>query len=148
MTTGPQTACEFLCQQGLECLGGGNCVEVCEKNFPFDCAAQYEAFIFCAAPLLTDECELQEGQCSAEVEAYIACEDGNQDCTTDGCFVGMGECGCEGQCFGNFVETNCQFNGPGGGVQCECFVQGSFVGSCGQGELECDLELSCCSDFF
>jgi hypothetical protein len=57
----------------------------------------------------------------------------------------MGECGCEGQCYGEAVATECS-QGMGE-VLCNCFIEGSFVGDCTQFSLTCELESSCCDEY-
>lgn len=147
MTTGPQTACEFLCQEAPQCLGGPGCVEECEGQAPPGCESEWDSLIFCAAPLLGPNCELDGSECSQEVEAYAQCDGDDLDCGDTSCFSTMGECGCEANCEGAFVETHCEFSGMGA-VECQCFWDGVFLGTCLQGSLECDPEFACCNELF
>lgn len=152
-STGPGDLCQQLCTQFPECIGGGvDCIASCDQIFVPGCETQAADLLSCAIANLKPggNCELPPGLCDAQGLAYSECTNGSK-CTSEACSIGNAVCSCDGNCGGVTVTESCHFGGgpsPGGpppqNVFCDCFANGTFIGSCSQDILECSLESGCC----
>ncbi len=79
-------------------------------------------------------------------------------CQNDVCNIGQTVCSCDGQCsvcndvecFLLFTRTECHWVEDG--AECDCILPdggaGTIVGSCFQGDLDCDTTTGCCAPLF
>lgn len=157
VTTGPGDACQELCAQFPECIQGTDCYSGCKSLYTQGCESEVDALIRCATMYLTHDgqCALPPGTCDAEAAAYAQCSQ-MTSCTSFACSVGDAVCSCDGDCNGLTVTQSCTFGGPPPpgdppppqNVFCDCFIEGGYVGSCGQDQLDCSLEIGCCQALF
>jgi hypothetical protein len=154
VTTGPVNTCDVFCSALESCqLSEPSCGSECAQIYIPGCEAQAEALLQCYLSVLTSTCEFSENDCIAEVEAYAQCSSlGRELCFTTGCFDGPG-CSCTGECFGGTLEQLCKppMPGDGGGgpppppqIECECYLDGGFFGTCFQEPFQCSIEEGCC----
>lgn len=152
VTTGPVSTCDLFCGALSNCQEPfPGCQDECAQIYVPGCEGQAEALLQCYIAVLTSTCELSENDCLAEVEAYAQCS-GPSECFTTGCDDGPG-CSCTGECFGGTLEQLCKppMPGDGGGgpppppqIECECYFDGGFLGTCFQDPFQCSIEEGCC----
>jgi hypothetical protein len=146
---GPLAACEEFCALAPQC-GDGGCVNQCLADFSTKCPEQYAALLRCLAENVDASCAVEEGECAAELDALSACE-APTPCVNQGCTGSPGTCGCEGTCEGVPASVECvQEVDPDKGVlaQCTCLLGDQVVGECTPGTLLCQIDVSCCAQFF
>jgi hypothetical protein len=81
-------------------------------------------------------------------------------CQNDECMIGQTVCACDGECsICNDVEcfvftTHTKCNWIEDGAKCDCILDGgtdpggTIVGTCVQGDLDCDTTSGCCGPIF
>lgn len=144
--------CTLADQKG--CLQGqsvSTCTDGCATAYEQapDCADEITALYQCAEDSIQQYgCDSPSGMCDAEVDKYSTCV-GISTCGANECGgSGTGtDCFCVGECKGATLETDCQTAGDGS-IVCSCIVDGSYAGSCTDGDLSCDLFNGCCAVYF
>jgi hypothetical protein len=150
VTTGPLTTCDAVCAAFNACESAPNCVDDCAGLYVPGCESEAEALLQCYLSILSSSCDFQPEQCLSQLEAYDSCAN-SSDCFTTGCDDGPA-CSCSGECFGGTIDQICQppQPGPDGGgppppaVECECYFDGNFFGTCFQEPFQCSIEEGCC----
>jgi hypothetical protein len=130
--------------------GEPSCLEECTQSYAAapQCVAQLDALAKCVA--VASSCELTE--CTALLDSYLVCTDGGAcgaaECGGTGSSGGQTFCTCSATCNGVDVTTDCTSFG-GGEAKCECYINGMVVGACAEPiRLQCEVEASCCTQFF
>ena len=151
-TTGTdvQSLCEQICDVGKAalCYDGpvSECVSGCDQNYQMfpDCTSAFDAAYVCAIDKVpAGGCQLDQ-LCPTEMAAVQECINGG--CGTGTCSGDSTSCSCAQTCNGTDNQVDCVQGANS--IDCTCFVNGAEVGACTGSDLSCDLQGSCCSQFF
>ena len=151
----PQSYCGGVCTtaQQYGCLedGTASCIQSCAQifsEFP-DCTSEITALYDCAlAQLCVTGCNGASEQGQPQDNAMSECMNGGTTtCGTDGCSSSGGnDCSCTGSCNNHSLQADCK-DAPGG-VECLCYLDGEYAGTCTDPELYCDAFSGCCTNYF
>jgi hypothetical protein len=148
MSAGPMGQCDQVCAMwsGLGC-GFDECLEQCAETFAGGCAAELSAYADCLITFAVD-CDDSPEECKPEVLAYAECHGGcgSQVCQGGESSGGETFCSCSESCETATYETICSSSAGQG--KCECYVDGMLAGQCEDEDASCDVDASCCSQFF
>lgn len=161
-STGPATTdpfvkyCDFLQKAGC---GVGDTLEQCVqalyqvKFYSGSCYPAFDGLIDCYGENVASLHSCADvGPCKEFALAFHGCvTDGpGGNCHAQSCSEGsQGTCSCSGICFGGKVTSQC-FPAQNGQSTCDCFLGGSYLGSCSapQAGSACDLLAGCCAPIF
>ncbi len=167
VVTGPQNTCDLFCSEFSQCIGGGGeCFDACNGFYVPGCESQADAYLQCLITNAPSDCSFPEGLCSAQLSSYNQCVN-QSSCFTEECAIGGSDCQCFGECNGFKVEQYCfaSFGGGGSDVgtsvgaggggeapppqefQCDCYLDGNYVGNCFDEFDACSLEQGCCQQY-
>lgn len=152
---GPETTCQSFCAATAGCpTEGGDCQSACAALYVDGCIPETDAFLNCIVKSIGLNCELPPDACALEAIAWSECTtpQPSSSCQTESCSAGGVDCSCSGTCTSGNQISKAQVSCKGGfdsPPQCECFLDGAFLGSCTDfSEGQCTLEGSCCVDVF
>jgi hypothetical protein len=135
-----------LCPEACGAIGGcstaPDCVVACDEVVDV-CIDARDDFLECFVSSGA-ECTMDQG-CVETLGQYATCLGGPKLNIECGGGPGGG-CGCAGFYEGHTAETQCI--GLSGTSQCDCFLDGSHVGTCSHGGPDfeaCDLYKGCCA---
>jgi hypothetical protein len=81
--------------------------------------------------------------CEAESDAYLACFDA-ETCEGYSCSQDATSCTCTGECKKQSLEQVCLFSDGGMNIPCDCYADGTFIGSCTMNGDACAVPTGCC----
>jgi len=146
----PEALCAAVCEQygELGCFGPSDqCIVGCVqayKEAPL-CTTELSDYLNCLIEALPVTINCGATECIDASSAFETCVGSCGDVTCSG--ASDGSCSCKGDCGGEILSTECAPIGDGT-TDCNCYVDGALVAICNEAFPECDLEASCCADFF
>ncbi len=135
-------ACNNLCATWGTCNSAAGCVEDCVAEEVPICLDEWVAYVECLAGAFNGNCQ-QDVACDPEFGAYGACIE-TSSCTGYSCNDDDLSCSCNGTCKGTSLEQVCTFNDGGMNLGCDCFENGTFLGSCTMNGNACNIAAGCC----
>lgn len=134
------SGCVDLCNTLGTCSPTADCIDECQGQQPYPCEDQWVAWVKCVDVSFNGNC--QAVTCPDELAAYNACKD-LTTCEPGTCTQDSASCSCDGTCNGAPLEQQCFFQ-SGGAIPCDCYQNGSLIGSCTMSGDACNVDAGCC----
>lgn len=141
-TGGFISPCQRLCMDFAHCFEG-DCLNECQALYEAGCETETSEYVLCLAHNFGPNCELGM-ECDGELAVHQNCVAPTIDCVETRCSQVSNGCACDGFCDATNLVQTCQKNDDF--FECDCTVDGQFIGTCVESDNICELDMGCCKE--